>query len=128
MELVPDGVVYHTETPEQAAEALNRAQCANPDILGWAMVGGWPLLAWNVLRWEPGTVKAVAMVASPPQLAYLESGHMQLLCAPDYYGWGYRAVEILLDRLVRGRGPESDRRVDPLRRVTKENAGEFRKL
>ncbi len=128
MELVPDGVVYHAETPEQAAEALNRAQSVNPGIQGWAMVGGWPLLAWNALRWEPGTVKVVAMDASPTQLAYLESGHVQVLCAPDYYDWGYRAVEILLDQLVRGRAPESDRRVDPLRRVTKENAGEFRKL
>ena len=43
MKLVADGVFYHQETPEQAAEAVNTAQTTNPEIQGWAMIGGWPL-------------------------------------------------------------------------------------
>ncbi len=128
MQLVPDGVIYHPETPEQAAEFVNRAQSTNPGIQGWAMIGGWPLFTKNALRWEPGTVKVVAVDALPAQLSYLESGHVQALYAQDCYGWGYRSVEILLNKLVKGQDPESERILDPLRRVTQESAGEFRKL
>ena len=86
------------------------------------------LFTKNALRWEPGTVKVVAVDALPAQLSYLESGHVQALYAQDCYGWGYRSVEILLNKLVKGQDPESARIIDPLRRVTRESAGEFRKL
>lgn len=127
MTLLPDGVFYHPETPEQAAEAVNTAQTTNPGIQGWAMVGGWPLFTKNALRWTPGAVKVVAVDALPAQLSYLESGHVQALFAQDCYGWGYQSVKILLDRIVRQQDPKETRIIDPLTRVTKENAGEFRK-
>ena len=122
MKLLPDGVFYHAETPEQAAEAVNRAQTTNPTIEGWAMVGGWPLFTKNALKWEPGKVKVVAVDALPAQLAYLESGHVDTLFAQDCYGWGWRSVEILLDKIVKGKDPESPRIFDPRTRVTKETA------
>lgn len=125
MKLIPDGVFYHPETPEQAAEAVNRAQTTNPSIEGWAMVGGWPLFTKNALRWEPGTVKVVAVDALPPQLAYLESGHVAALYAQDCYGWGWRSVEILLEKIVKGKEPESQRIIDPLTRVTRETARQY---
>ena len=43
MSLVPNGIYYHDELPEKAAEVVARAQKANPQIGGWAFVGGWPL-------------------------------------------------------------------------------------
>ena len=33
---------YHKETPQDAAAKVEQVQQANPDITGWAMVGGWP--------------------------------------------------------------------------------------
>lgn len=127
MKLIADGIFYHAETPEQAVEAVNTAQTTNPQIEGWAMVGGWPLFTKNALRWEPGKVKVVAVDALPAQISYLESGHVQVLYAQDCYGWGYKSVEILLDKVVKGQAPKETRLIDPMVRVTKENAGEFRK-
>ena len=56
---------YHAETPEKAAEAVANAQNANPDINGWAMIGGWPLFTADALKWAPGTVKVISVDALP---------------------------------------------------------------
>ncbi|MBI5645454.1 MAG: substrate-binding domain-containing protein [Ignavibacteriae bacterium] len=124
--LARNGIYYHAETPEQAAEMVNRAQSLNPEISGWAMVGGWPLFTKGALKWPAGSVKVVAVDALPPQLEYLDSGHVQALLAQDCYGWGRRAVEILLERIVRNTTPASVRIVDTLTVVTKANARDFR--
>lgn len=121
------GVFYHPETPERAAEAVQSAQSANPNIEGWALVGGWPLFTANALPWPPGKVKVVSVDALPAQLAYLKSGHVEVLLAQDCYGWGHKSVEILLERIVNNKNPESDRVIDPLTRVTKENVDDYGK-
>ena len=46
------GVFYHEETPEKAAEAVQQATTANPDIGGWCFIGGWPLFTTDALKWE----------------------------------------------------------------------------
>ncbi len=127
MQLLADGVFYHPETPEQAAEAVNTAQSTHPQIEGWAMIGGWPLFAKNALKWAPGRPRVVSVDALPPQLAFLHSGHVETLFAQDCYGWGYKSVEILLEKIVAGRNPPAERVIDPLTKVTKENAAEYAK-
>lgn len=127
MKLLPDGVFYHPETPEQSSEAVNTAQSTHPQIEGWAMIGGWPLFAKNALKWAPGTVKVVSVDALPAQLGYLKSGHVAALYAQDCYGWGYKTVQLLLDKITKGQNPSTERIVDPLTRVTKENADEYGK-
>ncbi len=114
--------VYHEETPDKAAQALQREQTSHPEITGWAMIGGWPLFTRDALKWEPGTVKVVSVDALPPQLSYLKSGHVDLLLAQDCYGWGHRSVEILLDKVVNNKNPEKPMVIDPLTPVAK-NAG-----
>jgi ribose transport system substrate-binding protein len=121
------GVFYHQETPEKAAEALQAAQNANPQIEGWALIGGWPLFTSNALPWAPGKIKVVSVDALPAQLPYLEDGHVQLLLAQDCYGWGYKSVQILLDKIVKNQNPPQERVIDPLTPVTKETAAEFGK-
>ncbi|MEA2733558.1 MAG: ribose transport system substrate-binding protein [Humisphaera sp.] len=121
------GVFYHQETPEKAAEAVANAQNANPGIEGWAMVGGWPLFTTNALKWEPGKVKVVAVDALPAQLPYLKSGHVQLLLAQDCYGWGHKSVDLLLAKIVNKQDPPSQKVIDPLTAVTKETADEYGK-
>jgi len=118
---------YHQETPEQAAATVQREQAAHPDIQGWAMIGGWPLFTRDALKWAPGEVKVVSVDALPPQLGYLESGHVAVLLAQDCYGWGYKSVQILLDKVVKSRDPAESRIVDPLTRVTKDNVADFGK-
>src|SRR3954471_3361698 len=109
-----NGVFYHPETPEDAARAVQSAQTTNPGIQGWAMVGGWPLFTKNALKWEAGSVKVVSVDALPAQLPYVQQGFVSALYAQDCYGWGHKSVEILLEKIVNGKDPESKRVIDPL--------------
>ena len=47
--------------------------------------------------------------------------------AQDCYGWGYKSVEIILDKVVNDKEPETAKIVDNLEKVTKENVEEFAK-
>ena len=125
IKLIADGVFYHPETPEQAAEAVNTAQTTHPEIEGWAMIGGWPLFAKNALKWAPGSVKVVSVDALPAELGYVRSGYVAALFAQDCYGWGYKSVDILLNKIVKGESPKDVRIIDPLTKVTKANADEY---
>jgi ribose transport system substrate-binding protein len=118
-------VYYHKETPQDAAAKVEQVMQANPDITGWAMVGGWPLFTDNALKWQPGTVKCVSVDALPPELAYLRSGHVQLLLAQKVYEWGYRSVEHLINKIHLKKDPSTARDVSALVPVTKETADEF---
>src|SRR5687767_2313149 len=118
---------YHKETPQDAAARVEQVMQANPDITGWAMIGGWPLFTDNALKWPPGTVKCVSVDALPPQLAYLRSGHVQLLLAQPVYDWGYRSVEHLVNKVHFKKDPANVKDVSPLVRVTKETVDAFAK-
>src|SRR5438105_1201935 len=118
---------YHKETPQDAAAKVEQVMQANPDITGWAMIGGWPLFTDNALKWQPGTVKCVAVDALPPELAYLRSGHAQLLLAQQCYEWGYRSVEHLINKIHLKKNPSSVQELSPLVPVTKANQEEFDK-
>src|SRR5438093_9072751 len=118
---------YHQETPQDAAAKVEQVMHANPDITGWAMVGGWPLFTDNALKWQPGTVKCVSVDALPPELAYLRSGHVQLLLAQQVYEWGYRSVEHLINRIHLKKDPPSVKDVSKLIPVTRANVDEFAK-
>ncbi len=124
-----NGVFYHPETPADAVAAVNRAMAANPGkINGWAMIGGWPLFTDNALNWPPGSVKVVSCDALPKQLAYLRDGHVQMLLAQDCYGWGHKTVEILVDKILNGKDPQTQaggKIPNPLTQVTKDNVDQF---
>jgi ribose transport system substrate-binding protein len=121
------GVFYHVETPEKGAEAVQQAQNANPGIQGWAMIGGWPLFTADALKWPPGSIKVVAADALPAELKYVKNGYVEALFAQDCYGWGTKSVQVLLNKIVKNENPPDPIIVDPLTRVTKQNADEFGK-
>jgi ribose transport system substrate-binding protein len=118
---------YHKETPQDAAAKVEQVMQSNPDITGWAMIGGWPLFTDNALKWAPGTIKCVSVDALPPELAYLKSGHVQLLLAQQVYEWGYRSVEHLINKIHLKKDPATLKDVSPLIPVTKANVDEFAK-
>lgn len=118
---------YHKETPQDAAAKVEQVMQANPDITGWAMIGGWPLFTDNALKWTPGTVKCVSVDALPPELQYLRSGHVQLLLAQQVYEWGYRSIEHLATKVILKKDPPAIKDVSPLIPVTKANVDEFAK-
>jgi ribose transport system substrate-binding protein len=118
---------YHKETPQDAAARIEQVMQANPDINGWALIGGWPLFTDNALKWKPGTVKCVSVDALPPELAYLRSGHVQLLLAQQCYEWGYRSVEHLFNKIYLKKDPATIKDVSPLVPVSRETVDEFAK-
>jgi len=118
---------YHKETPQDAAAKVEQVMQANPDITGWAMIGGWPLFTENALKWQPGTVKCVAVDALPAQLAYIRSGHVPVLLAQQCYEWGHRTVELLVDKIVFKKDPPAVKEISPLIPVTKDNVDAFGK-
>lgn len=120
-------VYYHKETPQDAAAKVEQVMQANPDITGWAMIGGWPLFTENALKWAPGTVQCVAVDALPAQLAYIRSGHVPVLLAQQCYEWGHRSVELLIAKIVDHKNPPAVKEVSALIPVTKDNLEAFGK-
>src|SRR5436189_1127925 len=120
-------VYYHKETPQDAAAKVEQVMQANSDITGWAMVGGWPLFTDSALKWQPGTVKCVSVDALPPELAYLRSGHVQLLLAQQCFEWGYRSVEHLVNKVHLKKNPQFVVDVSPLTPVSKANVEAYAK-
>ena len=120
-------VYYHKDTPQDAAAKVQEVQSANPEIAGWAMVGGWPLFSDALINWKPGEVKIVAVDALPAQLKYAEKGIAQVLLAQRVYDWGHRSVELLIDKVHLGKDPKDVRDISQLERVTAENVKEYGK-
>src|SRR5215470_7881948 len=120
-------IYYHKETPGDAVAKIEQVQQANPEITGWGLLGGWPLFTDNALRWSPGTIACVSVDALPAELGYVRSGHVQLLLSQDVYGYGYRAVEHLVNKLHFKKDPPRVIDDTPLTPVTSENAETFAK-
>ena len=94
-----------TEDSKRAVEIIEQAQAANPQIKGWAMVGGWALYTDNALDKIKGKAVVASLDAMPSQLPYLERGEVAVLLGQKSYDWGYRAVELLVERLDKGETP-----------------------
>ncbi len=120
-------VFYHPETPQDATSAVMNAMNANPQINGWAMIGGWPLFAPSLLKdLDPTKVKIVAVDALPAELPYVERGLAPVLLAQPTYDWGHKSVGIIVDKLVLGKEVITINKME-LVRVTKDNLKEWGK-
>jgi ribose transport system substrate-binding protein len=120
-------VYYHKETPQDAAAKIEQVMQANPDITGWAFIGGWPLFTEHALKWQPGTVQCVSVDALPAQLAYIRSGHVPVLLGQQCYEWGHRTVELLIEKIVLKKDPASVKEISALIPVTKDNVEAYSK-
>lgn len=120
-------IFYHRETPADAVAKIEQVMQANPDITGWGFLGGWPLFTDHALKWSPGTIKCVSVDALPPELVYVRSGHVQVLLSQDVYGYGYRAVEILVEKIHLKKNPVAAIENSKLTEVTRENVDAFAK-
>lgn len=118
-------VYYHVETASEAAQKVQQVQTANPDITGWAMVGGWPLFTKNALDGVYQTAKVVSVDHLKEQLEYVRKGQVQALIGQDCYGWGYQSVVMLIDKIHEGKKPAKVINNFKLSIVTKDNVEEF---
>ena len=73
----------------------------------------------------PGVEATPPVEALPPQLAYVRSGHVQVLLSQDVYGYGYRAVERLVEKLHLKRNPAAAVETAELTPVTAANVDAF---
>ncbi len=94
------GVFNHVETPQDAAAEVIKDDNANPDIQGWAMIGGWPLFTRTLLT-DPklAKMKVVAVDAMPEELDYVDKGITPTLFAQSVYLWGDVGVRTIVDKL-----------------------------
>lgn len=120
-------VYYHKETPQDAYAEIESAQKANPEINGWAMIGGWPIMVDKPLPWPPGDVLCVSMDTLPPQLEHLRIGDVQVLLGQQYFYFGQQCVDILVNKVRGGKDPEKATDFAPLDRVTRDNVDEYAK-
>ncbi len=121
------GTFYHIETPQDAAAEVLRVMKANPQINGWAMIGGWPLFTPTLLTdLDPAKVKIVAVDCLPAELAYIEKGIAPVLLAQPTYKWGYVSVETIVDKLINKKEVPVMNQME-LVRVSKENLGQWAK-
>lgn len=120
-------VYYHKETPQDAYAEVESVQKANPEINGWAMIGGWPLMTERALPWTPGEVLCASMDTLPAQLKHLEMGDVQVLLGQQYFYFGTQCVDILTKKIRDQQDPDVVIDFAPLDRVTKENVEEYKK-
>ena len=118
-------VFYHAETAADAVAKMQQVQTANPEITGWAMVGGWPLFTENALDGVYDKAKVVAVDTLPQQLEYVRKGQVQALIGQQCYGWGHETVTMLVNKLHENKTPEKVVNNFKLDVVTKENVEEF---
>lgn len=112
---------YHAETAPEAAKMVQQVQSANPEITGWAMVGGWPLFTENALDGVYENAKVVSVDTLPQQLDYVRRGQVQVLVGQDCYGWGHESVRLLVDKIHANKAPKDVINHFDLAIVTKEN-------
>jgi ribose transport system substrate-binding protein len=120
---------YHVETADAAVQKIKQVQTANPDITGWAFVGGWPLYTEKALAGVSDKgVTVVSIDTLPLPLAYVQRGEVKALVGQNYYGWGYESVRMLLDYAQTGKKPAETAVRAKVDIVKKENAEEFGKI
>lgn len=118
-------VYYHPETANDAASKMQQVQNANPQITGWALVGGWPLYTDNALDGVYEHAKIVSLDPLPLPLEYLKKGQVQVLIGQPYFGWGYESVRYIVEKLHNAKSPESEFIYADFDIVTIENVDEF---
>lgn len=122
---IKDVYNFTPETATEAAAKMQQVQTANPDITGWALVGGWPLYTDNALDGIYQNAKVVSMDPLPLPLDYVRKGQVQVLVGQPYFGWGEKSVEMIVDKLHNDKAPESEMVYATFDIVTPENLEDF---
>ncbi|MCL4220771.1 MAG: substrate-binding domain-containing protein [Phycisphaerales bacterium] len=118
-------VYYHPETANDAAAKMQQVQNANPQITGWALVGGWPLYTDNALDGVYEHARVVSLDPLPLPLQYLKKGQVQVLIGQPYYGWGYESVQYIVEKLHNAQNPPSEMIYADFDVVTSGNVDEY---
>jgi ribose transport system substrate-binding protein len=91
------------DIPKSVTEVENVMR-ANPDLIGYIMVGAWPLFTSEgatptlKARAKAG-LQVVAFDYLAQELPFLAHGTVKVLVGQDYWGWGYQSVQIMYELL-----------------------------
>ena len=117
------GTFNHAETARDAAEEVIRAQTANPQIQGWAMIGGWALFTPRLMKYSipEGQGRRRQCAACAARLRRERTGAGAARAAD--YNWGYVSVQRIVDKVhLKQEVPTVIPPMEPVR-VTKDNLG-----
>jgi ribose transport system substrate-binding protein len=98
------GPVPCYDDTEKGVAALKKCIADNPDLVGIAMVGGWPLFAeapGGFAGVPPGKIRVVGFDALPAEWEYVRKGYVDCLVAQRCFGWGQESIRILHDIVVK---------------------------
>jgi len=124
--ILPEGNIFHNiEIEDPSAEMVRREQKANPNIKGWAFQGSWVFQSKDPFPWKPGEVKIVAGNAVQKELEYVKSGYVQSLVGVNCFQYGYKSIEILLDKILKNKTPNEPLMYAPLTPITEKNVNEW---
>ena len=101
--IVADPIPCYDDTDKGVA-AVKQCIRDNPDLVGIAMVGGWPLFAeapGGFAGVPPGKIKVVGFDALPAEWDYVRKGYVDCLVAQRCFGWGQDSMRILHDIVVK---------------------------
>jgi len=113
------------EGAAEAAAKMKAVQTANPQISGWALVGGWPLYTDNALDGIYDKAKIVSLDPLPLPLGYLKKGQVQVLIGQPYHGWGYESVRMIMEKRMEKKDPPSEFVTSELEFVRADQADEY---
>ncbi|MBN1155328.1 substrate-binding domain-containing protein [candidate division KSB1 bacterium] len=117
------GEFYHAENATDAVATMMKVHEAHPDLVGWAMVGGWPFFSDSLLnQLEPGQLKIVAVDALPVQLPYIEQGIVNVFLGQPTFRLGEISVRTVIDKIYFQKDVEEINEMQ-LIRVWKDNLG-----
>jgi ribose transport system substrate-binding protein len=93
------------DDPAKSAAIIRQYDVEHPNIVGWCLVVGRPLLTalpGPFAGRKPGELKVVAFGSLPPELKYVSAGYVTALVGQKYYEWGHTSVK-MLDQLDHGK-------------------------
>ena len=116
----------HDSIPQSVQEVETTIQ-ANPDLIGFIMVGGWPLFTTgalpNLAKATKAGLKVISFDYLATELPWVENGDVSALVGQDYWGWGYQSVQIISQILQGHHYPAFVPQASPV--VTKANVAKY---
>jgi ribose transport system substrate-binding protein len=110
--------------------SLESSLAANPDLIGYIMVGGWPLFTNanlpNLAKAAKKGLQVVSFDYLQPELKWIANGTVKALVGQDYWGWGYQSVQIIYELLQGKHYPAFVPQASPI--VTKANLAKYTQI
>lgn len=124
------GYSYCNDDIPTAVQEVETSVRANPDLVGYIMVGGWPLFTNGALPHLEAAAKKGLQVVSfdylNTELHFVQDGTVKALVGQDYWGWGYQSVQIIYEILQGKHWPAFIPQASPV--VTTANIGQYVRL